>query len=186
MSESALPPAQYTRTAIALHWLIFGGIACAFALGWLMTDMAISPMKLKMYNWHKWLGVTILALAILRGIWRLTHSPPPFVPMPLWQQRLAHGLHVLLYLLLFAIPLSGWAYSNAVGYPIVYLGLWRLPDLLARNRELGAQLLVLHQTLGMVLLALLALHVAGALKHHLLDRDDTLKRMLRWRRVSVG
>jgi len=87
---------------------------------------------------------------------------------------------------LFAIPLSGWAYSNAVGYPIVYLGLWRLPDLLARNRELGAQLLVLHQTLGMVLLALLALHVAGALKHHLLDRDDTLKRMLRWRRVSVG
>lgn len=185
MSEPVQSRADYTRTAVALHWLIFGGIACAFAMGWLMTDMAISPQKLKMYNWHKWLGITILALATLRGIWRLTHSPPPFVPMPLWQQRVAHSLHILLYVLLFAIPLSGWAYSNAVGYPIVYLGLWRLPDLVARNRELGAQLVALHEALGALLLLVLAVHVAGALKHHVLDRDDTLKRMLRWRGTNA-
>jgi len=177
---------HYNRTAVSLHWLIFAAITCAFAMGWIMTAMAVTPLKLKMFNWHKWLGITILALAILRILWRLTHRPPAFLPMPAWQRGLAHGLHGLLYLLMFAIPLSGWAYSNATGYPIVYLGRWRLPDLVSRNRELAEGLKGLHEALGLLLLLLLFLHVAAALKHHFLDHDDTLKRMLRWRRAGSG
>jgi cytochrome b561 len=151
-----------------------------FALGWVMTDLAISPLKLRMFNWHKWMGMTVLALAALRGLWRLSHPAPPLLPMAAWQRMAARALHALLYAMLFALPLSGWAYSNATGYPIVYLGLWKLPDLVARDKALAAQLLQVHHALGWLLLAIVVIHVAAALKHHLVDRDDTLRRMVRW------
>jgi len=173
--------AGYTRTAVALHWAIGGMIVCSFAMGWVMTELAITPLKLKMYNWHKWLGMTILALVIIRLAWRLTHRAPPLLPMPRWQARAAHGLHGVLYLLMLGIPLSGWAYSNAAGYPIVYLGLWRLPDLVGRDKLLAADLLELHEALGWLLLACVLAHVLAALKHHFVDRDATLGRMMRWR-----
>jgi cytochrome b561 len=174
-------PAGYTRTAVSLHWLIAGLIVCAFSLGWVMTELAISPLRVRMFNWHKWVGMTILALAAIRTIWRLTHPAPPLLPMPAWQRISAHALHGLLYLLMFALPLSGWAYSNATGYPIVYLGLLRLPDLVDRNKQLAPQLEQVHEMLGWLLLGVVAVHVLAALKHHFFDRDDTLKRMLRWR-----
>jgi cytochrome b561 len=170
----------YTRTAVALHWLIAGLIISAFALGWVMTELAISPLKVRMFNWHKWVGMTVLALAALRTLWRLTHPAPALLPMPAWQRISAHALHGLLYAMMFALPLSGWAYSNATGYPIVYLGLWRLPDLVTKNKALAAQLVEVHETLGWVLLAIVVIHVAAALKHHLVDRDETLGRMWRW------
>ena len=146
-----------------------------------MTELAISPLRVKMFNWHKWVGMTILALAAIRTIWRLTHPAPPFLPMPAWQRISAHSLHGFLYLLMFALPLSGWAYSNATGYPIVYLGLLHLPNLVERNKELAPQLQEVHELLGWLLLSLVVVHVLAALKHHFFDRDDTLKRMLRWR-----
>jgi cytochrome b561 len=170
----------YTRTAVSLHWLIAGLMIAAFALGWVMTELAISPLKVKMYNWHKWVGMTVLGLAAIRTLWRLTHAAPPLLPMPVWQQISAHILHALLYVLMFALPFSGWAYSNAAGYPIVYLGLWRLPDLVAKSKPLAAQLLEVHEALGWVLFALVTAHAAAVLKHHLIDRDDTLRRMCRW------
>lgn len=172
--------AGYTRTAVSLHWLIAGLIISAFALGWVMTELAISPLKVKMFNWHKWVGMTILGLAALRALWRLTHPAPPLLPMPAWQHFSAHALHGVLYLLMFALPISGWAYSNATGYPIVYLGLWRLPDLVEKNKELAAQLVELHEILGWLLVAVVVVHVLAALKHHVIDKDETLRRMLRW------
>ena len=181
LSTGDSPTIGYTRTAVALHWTIGGLIICAFAMGWVMTDLAISPLKLKMYNWHKWLGMSILALVVIRTLWRLTHPAPPLLPMPRWQAMAAHGLHGVLYLLMLAIPLSGWAYSNAAGYPIVYLGLVRLPDLVARDKPLAAELVELHELLGWVLIACVVIHIAAALKHHFFDRDTTLQRMMRWR-----
>jgi len=168
---------RYTRTAMGLHWTIAALIVCAFALGWIMTELAISPLRLRMFNWHKWVGMSVLALAVVRVSWRLLHPPPQLLPMPAWQSRAAHGLHLLLYVLLFALPFSGWAYSNAAGYPIVYLGLMRLPDLVTKDKALAQILVTLHHALGWMLLVALCMHAAAALKHHFIDRDGTLRRM---------
>jgi cytochrome b561 len=174
-------PANYTRTAVGLHWLIAGLILAALFMGWTMTDMDVSPGKLKLYNYHKWVGVTVLVLALLRLGWRLTHRPPALESMPRWQQIAAHAGHALLYVLMLAVPLSGWACSNASGYPIVYLGMVPLPDLVDRDKVLAAQLVKVHGTLAIVLAVSVALHVLAALKHQFIRKDRTLRRMLSWR-----
>jgi cytochrome b561 len=173
--------ARYTRTAVALHWLIAGLVLAALYMGWTMTSMEFSPGKLKLYNYHKWTGVTVLALALVRVIWRLTHRPPPLESMPRWQQLLAHGGHVLLYLLMVAVPITGWAYSNASGYPVVYLGKLPLPDLVGKDKELAAQLVQVHATLAISFAVMVALHLLAALEHHFIRKDGTLRRMLSWR-----
>lgn len=178
---SANPGDRYTRTAIALHWLIAGLIACGITLGAIMTDLPVSPERLRLFNYHKWIGITVLGLAFVRGTWRLFHQPPPMVPMPVWQARIARWTHGLLYVLMFVVPLVGWTMSSAKGYPVVYLKLWQLPDLVHKNKELGEILADVHAVLAWSLAAVVGLHLAGALKHHFIDRDDTLRHMLRWR-----
>jgi cytochrome b561 len=170
---------KYTITAIVLHWLVALFIFVAFPLGLYMSDLGLSPLKLKLYSYHKWLGVTILLLAIVRLAWRATHRPPPLPDtIPLWQQRAAGGMHHLLYALLLLIPFSGWLMSSAKGFTVVYLGLFPLPDLLAKDKELGILLTIVHQTLNYGLLLLVVLHIAAALKHHFIEHDATLRRML--------
>ncbi len=171
--------AAYTRTAIALHWIMALLILATLPLGLGMTELALSPLKLKLYAWHKWIGVTVFALAVLRLAWRLSHpAPPPPAGMPAWQRRAAAVLHGLLYVLLLAIPLSGWLMSSAKGFQTVYLGLLPIPDLLAKDEALGDALAGVHAWLNYSLAALLLVHVAAALKHHLIDRDEVLVRML--------
>lgn len=175
---------RYTTTAIALHWLVALLIFAAFPLGVYVADLAFSPLKLKLLSYHKWLGVTISLLTVARLAWRATHTPPPLPQtIPLWQQRAAHVLHHLLYVLLLAIPLSGWLMSSAKGFPVVYLGLVQLPDLVGKNAELGDLLKAVHAALNYGLLALLGLHIAAALKHHFIDRDATLRRMLPFSKI---
>jgi cytochrome b561 len=170
-------PARYSAVAIALHWLLALAIVGSFAVGSYMTDLPFSPTRLKLYNWHKWAGVTILALSALRLLWRLSHRPPPDLPMAVWQRRAAHSAHLLLYALFFAVPLMGWAYSSAAGFPIVLFGVLPLPDFVPVNRELADALKPWHGWLAKALAAVVVLHVAGALKHHFVDRDGLLKRM---------
>lgn len=173
------PPARYTNTAITLHWLIAFLIIAAFPLGMVTSDMALSPLKLKLVSYHKWLGVSIFLLAVARLAWRAGHTPPPLpTALPLWQRRAAHGLHRLLYLLLFAIPLSGWLMSSAKGFQTVYLGVLPLPDLIGKDKVLGDALRDAHETLNVILLALVIVHVGAALKHHFVARDGILARML--------
>lgn len=170
---------RYTSTAMALHWLMALLIFSAFPLGLYVHELALSPLKLKLISYHKWLGVTIFLLTMVRIAWRVMHTPPPLAAtIPLWQQRAAHVLHLLLYALLFAIPLSGWLMSSAKGFPVVYLGLVQLPDLVSKDKLLGDLLAEVHETLNFGLLALVGMHVAAALKHHFIERDDTLLRML--------
>ncbi|HEX7635597.1 MAG TPA: cytochrome b [Noviherbaspirillum sp.] len=171
---------RYTKPAIVLHWLIALLIVCAFALGVTMVDIpGITPTKLKYFSWHKWLGVTVLALACLRLLWRLTHAAPPYPSsMPMLQQRAASSLHALLYLLIFAVPVSGYFYSLAAGVPVVYLGVLPLPVLIEPNPELKPILKQVHYSFNMVLLACVIMHVLAALKHRFIDRDGMLKRML--------
>ncbi len=169
----------YTRTAIALHWLMAALIFVTFPVGLVAHEMALSPDKLRLLSYHKWLGVTVFLLAVVRLLWLATHKPAPMLgSMPQWQRMVAQAVHVLLYVLLFAIPLSGWLMSSAKGFQTVYLGILPLPDLLAKDKELGDALGVLHQVLNITLLLLLVGHVGAALKHHFIDRDGTLARML--------
>lgn len=170
---------DYTRTAIALHWLIAVAIVAAFAVGIYMHDLPLTPMKLKIYSWHKWAGVTIFLLVLFRLAWRLGHRPPaPPIGMPVWQQIAAEWVHRLIYLLMIAIPLSGWLMSSAKGFQTVYFGVLPLPDLLAKNKELGNILTVVHTALNFTLLGLVVGHAGAAIKHHIIDRDNVLTRML--------
>lgn len=171
-------PISYTRTAIFLHWLSAFLIFAVFPLGVYMHELPLSPTKLQLYSYHKWLGITILLLAAARLAWRLGHTPPPLpAAIPPWQQRAAHALHGLLYLLLLAIPLSGWLMSSAKGFQTIYLGVLPLPDLVGKDNALGALLTEVHEILNFTLLALVVAHVGAAFKHHFIDRDGVLARM---------
>jgi len=171
---------RYTTTAILLHWLIAALIIGAFTLGLVMTDIpGFTPTKLRYYSWHKWAGVTVMLLAVLRLLWRLRHRPPALpAAMPAWQRGAAHGLHHLLYVFIFAVPLSGYLYTLAAGVPVVYFGLFKLPVFLAKDPVLAATLKGVHYWLNMSMAALVGLHVLAALKHAVVDRDGTLRRML--------
>ena len=173
---------HFTRTAILLHWLIALIIAVAFPVGLLMGDMPVSPLRIKVFVWHKWAGLTVLWLAMVRLGWRATHGAPALPEsMPRWQMRASKAVQWAIYALLFAVPLSGWTFSSAAGYGVRYLNLINLPNLVAKNKELADQLKDLHETLNWTLLALVALHAAAALKHHFIDRDGVLLGMLRSR-----
>ncbi|MDO8418942.1 MAG: cytochrome b [Rubrivivax sp.] len=168
--------------SMALHWLLALMILGSLVVGLTMTGLPFSPMRLKLYNWHKWAGVTILGLSALRLLWRLTHRAPVEAPMPAWQRRAAHGAHAALYGLFFAVPLAGWAYSSAAGFPVVLFGTLPLPDFVGPDRALSETLKPLHRWLAYMLAAVAALHVAAALKHHFIDRDGLLLRMMPARR----
>jgi cytochrome b561 len=168
---------RYTSTAIALHWLLALMILGSLGVGAYMTELPFSPQRLRLYNWHKWAGVTILVLSAARLLWRLSHRPPADPPMPAWQRRAAHATHGALYVLFFAVPLVGWAYSSAAGFPIVWFGVLPLPDFVPANEALAEAIKPWHGRLAYALAALVALHVAAALKHQLIDRDGLLLRM---------
>jgi len=171
----------YTHTAIALHWLAGLLILCGFTLGLSLKDLAISPQTLRLYGYHKWIGITVFLLAMARLAWRWSHPAPPPVAMPEWQRRAAAATHALLYAFMLVIPLSGWIYSSATGVEVVYLGLVPLPDLVPKDKALASALKVVHVTLNYTLLALVTVHAGAALKHHFVDRDDVLRRMLPFR-----
>jgi cytochrome b561 len=179
-----MAPIRYTQTALALHWLSALLIFCGFSLGLFMTGLEFSPAKFRYYAWHKWIGITIFLLTALRLAWRASH-PPPALPatMPAWQVRATRIAHALLYALMLAIPLSGWVYSSATGVSVVYLGLLPLPDLVPKDREFARILLLVHQLLNFTLSAVVVAHVAAALKHHFVDGDDVLARIIPGRPV---
>jgi cytochrome b561 len=169
---------RYSGPAILLHWLMSVLIVCNFVLGLYMSDLAMSMTRLKLFNYHKWAGATILLLAALRLLWRLTHRPPADVPAPKWQHAAAHVTHWGLYALFFAVPLVGWAYSSAAGFPIVLFGVLPLPDFVPHDRALAEAIKPWHGDLAWVLFALVALHVAAVGKHMIIDRDGLIRRML--------
>ena len=171
---------RYTKIAMLLHWLTALLIISAFFLGLTMVDIhGITPTKLKYYSWHKWLGVTVLGVAVLRILWRRANTPPPpLASIPPLQHKLAEAMHWLLYLLIFAVPVSGYLYTCAAGVPVVYLGLFPMPVIIAPNTELKPVLQTVHYILTMTMAAAVVAHVLAALKHHFIDRDVTLKRML--------
>jgi cytochrome b561 len=171
--------ARYTRTAQGLHWLLALLLAGLVALGLYMHGLPLSPRKLQLFSYHKWAGVTAFLLALVRILWRATHRPPPLPEGSSRFVRVAsEAVHGLLYLLMLAIPLSGWLMSSAKGFQTVWFGVLPIPDLVGRDAALGNVLLQVHQYLNWTLIALVLGHVAAALKHQFIDRDGLIARML--------
>jgi len=174
---------RYTGFAMLLHWVLALALVGLFAMGLYMADLPFSPTRLKLYNWHKWAGVTVLILSALRLLWRLTHRPPALpqavtLSMPGWQMLAYHATHGLMYALFFAVPLIGWAYSSAAGFPIVLFGVLPLPDFVAADKALSELIKPWHEASAFALAALVVVHVGAALKHHWIDKDGLLTRML--------
>ena len=183
LSDRLADQPRYTAVAIALHWLLALAIVGIFVVGVYMADLPFSPSRLKLFNWHKWAGVSILLLSVLRLVWRATHRPPELPvavtrAMPAWQTRAYHATHHLMYVLFFAVPLIGWAYSSAAGYPIVLFGQIPLPDFVGPDKALAELIKPLHELAAWGLVGLAAMHVAAALKHQWIDRDGLLLRMM--------
>ena len=186
-SPSSGPVARYSLTAIVLHWVLGLAILGMFGVGLYMTDLPFSPTRLKLYNWHKWAGITLLALAVVRLLWRMTHRPPPLPSaiadaMPAWQRWAHHGTHHALYALFFVVPLIGWAYSSAAGFPIVVFGVLPLPDFVPVDKALSELIKPFHEISAFALVGLAGLHIAAAIKHQWIDKDGLIGRMLPGRR----
>ena len=172
-------PPTYDPAAKTLHWLTALLVIGMICLGLWMVGLPISLQKLKVYSWHKWAGITVLGLSVLRLVWRHVR-PPPALPETLapLDRRLAPWGHAALYGLLFAMPLTGWMMSSASGIPVVWFGVWQLPDLVGKDDAWFKALQTTHYILSRILIAVIVLHVAAVIRHDVLRRDGVLRRML--------
>lgn len=190
---------KYTNVAIALHWLIGIAILFMFILGWFMTELPKESAKTTSFdifnlglmtwevakeesprafyfNLHKSIGLTILMLIVLRMYWRFTHRPPAFLnSMKLWEKHLAKATHHSLYLLMFLIPLSGIIMSAGSKYGIKWFGIKVIPGF--DDKAIRELFFEFHEIFGLLLLLLLIFHILGAIKHSIIDKDGTLRRM---------
>lgn len=172
--------------SIALHWLTVGLIVGLALVGLVMTELANSPLKISVYSLHKSFGLTVLGLTLLRLLWRLLAGAAEPVPgTPRWQAWVANAVHTTLYLLLLTMPLSGWLFNSAAGFPLKWFGLFALPKLSGYDPVIKQFARETHETLFYVLTVLVLLHAAAALKHHYRDRDLTLRRMWPWLRSAA-
>ena len=169
----------YGSVAKTFHWLTFILIVGMLSVGYYMAGMDNSPDKFALYGTHKSIGVVVLLVVVLRLLWRSKNSPPE-LPLTLARlQRLAAQVtHLMLYLLMIAMPLSGWLMSSAAGFPVSVFGWFTLPDLVSSDRELFATFSNAHETIALLMIAFVLLHVAAALLHHFYYGDNVLKRML--------
>ena len=182
---------RYTTVAIVLHWLIALAILSLLAIGLTMTRMPQGITAYKLFQLHKSIGITVLALSLLRLLWRLTHRPPPLPAgtKPL-EALAAHGTHWAFYVLMIGMPLTGWALvsSSPMNLPTVLFGLVTLPDLprlgdLPDKKAVSDSFAAVHSTGAWIMIALLVLHVGAALMHHVIRRDEVLHHMLPFLRV---
>jgi cytochrome b561 len=170
---------SWGAVARGLHWLVAVLVLAQFVIGSVAEEMKLTPAKLDLFVWHKSIGVTILALAVLRLLWRLA-NPPPAMPAgtPRWEQRLAALGHWALYALIFVVPISGWLVSDASRVPFKAYFVLPMPDLIATSRSLQEAAEEVHEVLTMTLLVVVIVHIAAALRHHFLLHDNVLRRML--------
>jgi cytochrome b561 len=170
---------RYGAVAQAFHWVIAALIVVQFVLANLADDLPIGAHKLALLARHKSFGMTVLMLAILRLLWRLKNSPPalPDHMSPL-ERKLARATHTAFYVLLFAMPMTGWLMSSAKNYSVSWFGLFTWPNLIGKNEAAFDFLRSTHHTLAAILLTIAILHVLAALKHHFWNKDNVLLRML--------
>ncbi len=169
---------RYAWSLRLLHWLMAVLLIGMLALGLYMKALPFSPTKLQLYSWHKWIGITLMALVVLRLSVRFLSAKPRYPShMGPTSKMMAHLGHWLLYVLMLCIPLSGWLMSSAKGFQTVWFGVLPLPDLIQKDLPLGEQLVVVHGWLNWLFIAVLAGHILAALKHQFMDRDAIFHRI---------
>ncbi|MGS0743531.1 cytochrome b [Glaciimonas sp. GG7] len=170
---------SYSAPAKLFHWLIVALLVIQYTVGWLMPDVEHDTQPVGLISWHLSVGVFIVLVVLMRLVWRLTHRPAiPAQSGSAFLQRIARATHGLLYLLLVALPLMGWANASSRGWSVQLFGVIPLPALSAKDSWIGDQLGDIHQITAWVLIAVVGLHVAAALYHQYILKDGTLKRML--------
>jgi cytochrome b561 len=168
----------YGRTAAGLHWLTAAAVLGMIGVGLWMVGLPIGRQKLVVYGWHKWIGLTIMVLTMVRLAWRWSHTPPPLPDrLARWELRSAPVAHGLLYLLLLAMPLTGWLMTSAAGLPVFWFGLFQVPDLVDRDPVLFELFRSAHHWLSRALIVLLAIHIGAVVRHDVLRRDGVFRRM---------
>lgn len=169
---------KHSQTAIGLHWLTAIAVLGLLGVGLWMVGLPLGLLKLESYAWHKWIGMAVLALTVVRLLWRWRH-PPPALPGSLrpWERRLAPIAHWMLFALLLAMPLSGWLMNSAAGVGLYWFGYIPVPDLVPRDPDLFAALRTVHKILSRLLIAVVALHIGAVIYHDVLRRDGVLRRM---------
>ena len=173
--------ARYTGVARLLHWITALGILIVAVLGiWIgFFDPKPDAFKYRLYNIHESIGITLLVITLIRLAWRIGHKPPPITPaLPAPMALVAHATHYGIYALLIAMPVVGFLGTNAWGFPLSWFGLIPLPDPIGSNEALAPVFSTIHFWMALALGGLLGAHVGGALFHHFIRRDDTLKRMI--------
>jgi cytochrome b561 len=172
-------PSRYGALAQVFHWVIAALIVTQFTLAWMADGLPLGMHKLALLARHKSFGMTVLMLAILRLLWRLK-NPPPALPagMTPIERFLAQATHIAFYVLLFAMPLTGWMMSSAKNYSVSWFGLFTWPNLIGKNEDAFNFLKSTHEILSYLLLTIAVLHILAALKHHFWNKDDVLVRML--------
>jgi cytochrome b561 len=173
------PPEQYSAVAKILHWVIAALIVTQFALAWSADDLPLGLQKLKLLARHKSFGMTVLMLAVIRLAWRFANRPPllPDGMTPV-ERLLAKATHIAFYVLLFAMPVTGWMMSSAKNYSVSWFGLFTWPNLISQSDDAFVFLQSTHEILAWSLLSIAALHILAALKHHFWNKDTVLLRML--------
>ncbi|HTV98572.1 MAG TPA: cytochrome b [Steroidobacteraceae bacterium] len=183
-------PNQATRYGVlaqTFHWVIAALIVVQFVLAKTAMPLPLGVHKLALLARHKSFGMTVLMLAILRVLWRLRTAPPPLpAGMSRFERGAARGTHIAMYVLLFAMPLTGWMMSSAKNYAVSWFGLFTWPNLIGKSDAAFDLLRATHDTLSYVLFAVAALHIVAALKHHFWNRDDVLVRMLPFTKSMRG
>jgi cytochrome b561 len=172
----------YRWPLVGLHWLTLLLIVAAYVIGSLLEDMTLSPLKLKLYAWHKWVGMLVLFLLPLRLLLRLSDRVDQAAGLLPWEARASAAVHGMLYLLMLAVPLLGWLQSSAAGFPVVWFGMLPLPDLVGKDKALAEIFKELHEGSVNLLLALVVLHASAALYHQHVRHDGVLVRMVPWLR----
>jgi len=180
MGPASADPGERTYDTVArtLHWLMFALIAAQFAIAWTMPEIEPDTPQEGLVDWHLSVGAAILSVAVLRLMWRVIRPTPLMAAMKPWERRLARATHDTLYLLLIVLPLLGWAAAGFFGYTVRLFGVLTLPALAAKGTHWAEVAGDIHAVLTNVLLAVVGLHVAGALYHYFILRDRVLQRML--------
>ncbi len=168
---------HYGAIAIILHWIMAILLIGLLAFGLYMVSLPISLEKLKLYGWHKEYGILALMLVVVRSIWRVTNIIPR-LSLPLWEKIAARTVHWSFYGFMFAMPITGWLITSAAGLPASFFGWFVLPNLISPNPDLMNLFQEIHKWLGYGLIATITLHFCAALKHHFINKDDILRRML--------